>query len=118
VNEQGVSVPSVGRSFRCLVGELVANEDDLALLSCLDPPKTFDELVRTFSFAAMAPTNPLDTSWTRQALSWGDSSYGSSAAQKRKYKPVDHKVWPVPTYSHVPTSETTKLIEARNPFFV
>ena len=110
VNEQGVSVPSVGRSFWCLVGELVANEDDLDLLTFLDPPEAYDVLLRAFSFAASAPTNPLDTSWTRRALFWDDTSYSSSAAQKRKYKLVNRKVRPVPTYMPDPAGQVFKTI--------
>ena len=89
---------------------MIANEDDLGLLTSLELPETYDILLRAFSFAASAPTNPLDTSWTRRALSWNNPSYGFSAAQKRKYKPVDRKVRPVPTYMPDPAGQVFKTI--------
>ncbi|KAF8222968.1 hypothetical protein L208DRAFT_1319568, partial [Tricholoma matsutake] len=39
-----------------------------------------------------------------------DPSYSSSAAQKCKYKPVDRKVWPVPTYMPDPAGQVFKTI--------
>ena len=105
-----MSVPCIGRSFWCLVGELVANEDDIGLLTSLDPPESYDSLLRTFSFAASKSTNPLDSSWTRRALSWSDSAYSYPIARKRKYKPVDRKVRPVPTYMPDPTGQVFKPI--------
>lgn len=110
VSRQGVSVPSVGQSLRCLIGELVTNEDDLGLLTSLEPPEAYNVLLRAFSFTALMTTNPLDTFWTQRALSWNNFCYSLPVAWKHKYKPVDRKVQPVPTYMPDPAGQVFKTI--------
>ena len=55
-----------------------------------------------------APASPISTPWTARALA--PPPFYSSAA-KRKYKPVDRKVRPVPTYMPDPLGQEFKPIE-------
>jgi hypothetical protein len=59
-------------------------------------------------YSAPAHTTPIATPWTTWALA--RPTYSSSLATKRKYKPVNHKVHPVPTYMPDPAGQEFKPI--------
>jgi hypothetical protein len=59
-------------------------------------------------YSAPTHTTPVATPWTARALA--RPTYSSSLATKRKYKPVDHKVRPVPTYMPDPAGQEFKPI--------
>lgn len=67
--------------------------DDLQIAAVLDPPDTYDSLLRMAEYASPFHTNPLPTPWVTRALS--THTYVSHGA---KYKPVHRKVRPVPSY--------------------
>jgi hypothetical protein len=90
------------------VGAVVANDEDLGTLSFLDPPEVYDSLLRANFYAAQRSVVPLDTPWTRRALS--DDSYRVVRAARKKYKPVDRKVRPVPSYMPDPAGQVFKPV--------
>jgi len=91
--------------MQCLVGE--RDNEDTSLISSLIPPETYDSLLRSFYYAAPSSSTPLETSWTQRALTEG-RTWRTNAA--RKYKPVDRKVRPVPTYMPDPAGQVFKPI--------
>lgn len=105
---QDAPIPFVGRSLRCLVGELADERHDFEFLDSIEPPETYDTFLRTLSYAAHTDAKPLDSAWTRRVFA--EEPYLSNAVRK-KYKPVDRKVRPVPTYMPDPNGQVFKRVE-------
>ena len=67
----------------------------------LEPPKAYDSLLQNIAHCSPRTSRPLLTPWTRRAL-----TYESNPLQTRtKYKTVDKKVRPVPTYMPDPAGQ-------------
>jgi len=93
----------------CLAGIITYDDDEnLERSKILFPPDTYDSLLCRAIYAAPAHTTLVQSSWTTQALApppW------TASLAKRKYKPVDRKVRPVPTYMPDPTGQEFKPVE-------
>lgn len=81
------------------------DSEALAVAAVVDPPECYDYLLRMAEYASAVPIAPLPTLWVSRALS--EHSYASYGA---KYKPVSHKVRPVPTYMPNPAAVVFKPI--------
>ena len=67
----------------------------------LEPPIAYDSLLQNIAHCSPRTSRPLLTPWTRRAL-----TYESNPLQTRtKYKTVDKKVRPVPTYMPDPARQ-------------
>ena len=72
-----------------------------SFFSELEPPKAYDFILQNVALCAPRLSRPLSTPWTRRAL-----SYDSFPLQTRtKYKTVDRKVRPVPSYMPDPAGQ-------------
>ena len=81
--------------------------DDLCTAASVDPPESFDTLLRMAEYASSSPTvSPLPRPWVSRALSTHEFS-----AHGTKYKPVAKKVRPVPTYMPHPEAIVFKPID-------
>jgi hypothetical protein len=109
VEIQDAPIPFVGRSLRCLVGELAEERPEFEFLDSIEPPETYDALLRTISYAAHPDARPVDSAWTRRVFA--EEPYWSNVATRKKYKPVDRKVRPVPTYMPDPNGQVFKRVE-------
>ncbi len=133
-------IPRLGSTLNCLLGDVSYSSDfELAVHAVqLVPPDSFDFLLRTTEYAMEVPAVPFMTPWVSRALSQhtispcvststlsqtvsndphlsqSSSSYVSNAATK-KYKPVDRKVRPVPTYMPNPSAQRFKPISIPTP---
>ena len=74
----------------------------------IEPPETYDTFLQTLSYASPSDAKPLETAWTIRVFT--DSEYSSNMVRK-KYKPVDRKVRPVPSYMPDPNRQTFKHVE-------
>ena len=101
-------IPFVGRSLWCLVGELKEQQHDLNFYNILDPPETYDTLLLNLAYAAPLEAKPLKSPWTARVFS---KQYSSNLAVRKKYKPVDCKVRPVPSYMPDPSGQVFKHVE-------
>jgi hypothetical protein len=106
-SSQDMSEATIGRSFLCLTGCADFSSFDSDFLSY--PPESFDKLLRIFSYVSPPSAVPLRTSWTDRAFGVS-REFDSSLATKRKYKPVDRKVRPVPSYMPDAASQMYKPI--------
>ena len=79
--------------------------DDFCTAAAVDPPSTFDSLLRQAEYSSLGPISPLFRPWVNRALS--NHTYGSYGT---KYKPVSQKVRPVPTYMPNPEAIVFKPI--------
>jgi hypothetical protein len=104
---QDMSEATIGRSFLCLAGCADFSSFDAHFLSY--PPDSFDKILRIFSYVSPRSAIPLRTSWTDRAFGI-DREFDSSLVTKRKYKPVDRKVPPVPSYMPNEASQVYKPI--------
>ena len=103
---------TLGRSLYALLGD-VSNfsPSELEIMQSLFPPSEYDPFLRSFFLRSsslsldslMLSTNSL---WVRRALS--EDTWHTSAA--KRYKPVDRKVRPVPTYMPNPSAQVFKPI--------
>ena len=99
---------TLGWSIQVLIGNSQFSYHN-SLLSA-EPPKHYDQFLRYVSLASTA-TNPATTHWTLWAFSPNaDCDFYSTATAKKKYKPVDRKVHPVPTYMPDPITQQFKPI--------
>ena len=105
---QDAPVPFVGRSLRCLVGELQEERQDYEFLDDMEPPESYDALLQTLSYASPSDAKPLETAWTKRVFT--ENVYSTNVVRK-KYKPVDRKVCPVPSYMPDPSGQTFKRVE-------
>ena len=97
--DQDVSVPTLGRSLHVLMGTY--GFDSLPFISDLEPPDTYDFILQIIAHCSPRKSRPLLTPWTRRAL-----TYESNPLQTRtKYKTVDKKVRPVPSYMPDPAGQ-------------
>lgn len=101
-------IPFVGRSLRCLVGELEEPRHDFDSYDIFDPPETYDTFLQTLAYAAPLGARPVKSPWTNRVFS---ESYSSSLAVRKRYKPVDRKVRPVPSYMPDPSGQVFKRVE-------
>ena len=108
MQHQDVPIPFVGWSLQCLVGELEESPHDLDSYDNLDPPETYDTLLQTLSYVAPLGAKPLESPWTTRVFS---AQYSSNLAVRKKYKPVDRKVRPVPSFMPDPSGQVFKCVE-------
>lgn len=104
----------MGRTLDILLGDVHSSSDfDHFASACeLVPPDSYDFLLRSAEFALDTPSQPFLTPWTSRAL----ASYTPNvSAAVRRYKPVDRKVRPVPTYMPNPSAQKFKPIPAPEP---
>ena len=90
------------------MGELEEPQHDLNFYDILDPPETYDTLLRTLAYAAPLEARPIQSPWTNRVF---NESYSSSLTVRKKYKPVDRKVRPVPSYMPDPGGQIFKHVE-------
>ncbi|KAJ3924295.1 MAG: hypothetical protein NXY57DRAFT_1045051, partial [Lentinula lateritia] len=108
----------LGRSFEALMGN--AEYSDFDSLLNINPPPDYDSLIYDYaSIMGISPDTILHSPWTDRAITnlyYRDSyTAASKKAPKRKYKPVDRKVRPVPTYFPDPRAQEFKEIPAAVP---
>jgi len=73
-----------------------------SFISELEPPETYDFILQKIAHCSPRTSHPLSTPWTKCAL-----VYDSNPLQMRtKYKTVDKKVQPVPSYMPDPAGQT------------
>ncbi len=101
---------TLGRSLQALIGNPTLSDFDSLILA--NPPEQYDNLLRYISHASVNFSHILDTPWTTRALSHNNyaRNFHTNLTTKRKYKPVDQKVRPVPTYMPDPVSQQYKAI--------
>lgn len=80
--------------------------DDLAVAASVEPPESYDFLLRMAEYASAGKIFPLPTPWSSRALSTHSFDVCGT-----KYKPVSRKVRPVPTYMPNPAAVVFKPIE-------
>jgi len=97
--DQDVSVPTLGHSLHTLMGTYSFNSP--SFVSDLEPPKAYDLILQNIVNCSPRTSEPLLTPWTQQAL-----IYKSNLLQKHtKYKTIDKKVLPVPSYMPDPAGQ-------------
>ena len=102
--DQDASVPTLGRSLHALMGTY--GFDSLPFISDLEPPDTYDFILQIIAHCSPRKSRPLLTPWTRRAL-----TYESNPLQTRtKYKTVDKKVRPVPSYMPDPAGQVFRPV--------
>jgi len=75
--------------------------DFSSFVSELEPPEAYDFILQNIAHCSPRTSRPLSTPWTRRAL-----TYESRPLQmKTKYKTVDKKVRPVPSYMPDPSGQ-------------
>ena len=98
-HSQDVSIPTLGRSLFSLMGTY--SFDSPSFVSELEPPKAYDFILQNIAHCTPRFSRPLSTPWTRHAL-----TYDVYPLQTRtKYKTVDKKVRPVPSYMPDPAGQ-------------
>lgn len=104
-----MSCATLGRSVLGLLGD--PEFVDFDSLLPLSPPDSYDSLLRKVSYSNLV-NNALKTPWTLRALPehFPSENRHASATAKRRYKPVDRKVRPVPTYMPNPIAQQYKRI--------
>jgi hypothetical protein len=111
------SYPTLGRSFEALMGNDEFSKFD-SLLDIIPPPE-YDSLIYSYtSLQGLYPTNCLSSPWTDCVLTSNFFQFsfasrqkvGTGGLPKCKYKPVDQKVQPVPTYMPDPQAQEFKDI--------
>jgi len=101
---QDASVPTLGCSLHALMGTY--GFDSPSFVPDLEPPKAYDLILQNIAHCSPRTSRPLLTPWTRQAL-----VYESNPLQKRtKYKTVDKKVRPVPSYMPDPAGQVFRPV--------
>lgn len=106
-------LPRVGTTLDCLLG-IADHSDDFDHFMhaiALNSPETFDPLLHFAEYASSLPTRPLYSPWVSRAL----TSHTYDVSVTKKYKPMHHKVHPVPTYMPNPNSICFKPIEFESP---
>ncbi|KAJ3504975.1 hypothetical protein NMY22_g17741 [Coprinellus aureogranulatus] len=106
---RSVSCATLGRSVLGLLGDPEFAEFDSLLP--LQPPDSYDHLLRKVSHS-IPFSHVLKTPWTLRALPehFPLENRHVLATAKRRYKPVDRKVRPVPTYMPNPIAQQYKPI--------
>jgi hypothetical protein len=80
--------------------------DSPSFVSDLEPPDTYDLILQNIAHCSPRISRPLLTPWTRRAL-----TYESNPLQMRtKYKTVDKKVRPVPSYMPDPAGQVFRPV--------
>ena len=75
--------------------------DSPSFISELEPPESYDKILQNIAHCTPRTSRPFSTPWTRRAL-----TYDSNPLQMRtKYKTVDRKVRPVPSYMPDPAGQ-------------
>ena len=102
--------PVLGRTLRVLLGDpsITASDEEREYAVSLDPPFSYDRLLRSAEFA-FASTAPLHSPWVDRALSLARLPYTSMPT--RRYKPVACKVRPVATNMPDLSAQTLKPIK-------
>ena len=89
---QDTSIPTLGRTLHAMMGTY--GFDSPSFISDLEPPDSYDFILQKIAHCSPRSSRPLLTPWTKHAL-----TYESNLLQMRtKYKAVDQKVRPVPSY--------------------
>jgi len=94
-----MSIPTFGQLLYSLMGTY--GFDFSSFVSELEPPEAYDFILQNIAHCSPRTSRPLSTPWTRRAL-----TYESRPLQmKTKYKTVDKKVRPVPSYMPDPSGQ-------------
>ncbi|TFY52589.1 hypothetical protein EVJ58_g9929 [Rhodofomes roseus] len=110
--QASLEIPQLGRSLSALIGDRkFLDSGNVHVLAQLNPPHTFDSLLRSVSFSSPDHPQPVRSPWTDRAL----GQQGASANAARRYKPVARKVRPVPTYMPNPSAQKLVPIEVPTP---
>lgn len=124
---QPTSIPRLGESLYTMLGsyELDDGGDGLRAQGeedeCeeRDPPESYDVLLRKVALASPIPIRPKSTPWTKRVFEEGGEGEGvlsSNVLQRRtKYKPVDRKVRPVPSYMPDPEGQVFRPVVIEEP---
>ena len=101
---QDASVPTLGRSLHAMMGTY--GFDSPSSVFHLEPPETYDLILQNVAHCSPRISRPLLTPWIRRAL-----TYESNPLQMRtKYKTVDKKVRPVPSYMPDPAGQVFRPV--------
>ena len=101
--------PQLGRGLYSLLGdEKYSDSWTLDHVTSLNPPPSFDTLIRTASYVLTSNSQHLRTEWTSRALGMDVKVYAT-----KKYKPVDKKVRPVPSYMPNPSTQKFEPIQIK-----
>lgn len=107
-------IPHLSSILNTLLGDVHYSCDFEASVFAIQlcPSDSFDYLLRSVEYSMSTPTKPFITPWTLRALSSHDSYISAGV---RKYKPVDRKVRPVPSYMPNLSAQVFKLIVIDDP---
>ena len=73
----------------------------------IEPPEAYDLLLRVLSYAAPTNPKPIELNWMQRVFP--EETYQTNVV-RRKYKPIDHKVRPVPSYMPNPQGQVLKRV--------
>lgn len=104
-NSHAVPQASIGRTFYTLCNAYNDPDNTADCISSLEPPGQYDAFLRQFYYTAPANTTPRESPWVDRAL-----GPNLTSAPVKRYKPVDRKVRPVPSYMPNPSAQTFKPI--------
>lgn len=103
--DQDASAPTLGRSLHALMGNY--SFDFSPFVPDLEPLETYNLILQNIAHCTPRTSRPLLTPWTRRTL-----VYNSNPLQKHtKYKTVDRKVQPVPSYMPDPAGQVFCPVE-------
>ena len=77
--------------------------DSPSFISDLEPPDAYDLILQNIAHCSPRTSRPLLTPWTRRALTYENSAL--KLQMRTKYKTVDKKVRPVPSYMPDPAGQ-------------
>jgi len=102
--DQDVPVPTLGHALHAMMGTY--GFDSPSFISDLEPPDSYDFILQNIAHCSPRTSRPLFTPWTKHAL-----TYESNPLQTRtKYKTVDRKVCPVPSYMPDPSGQVFRPV--------
>ena len=99
---------TIGRSLYALLGWPIDtySAQEKHILSILNPPIEYDSLLRHIAYTNFIRMTPLKSPWVQRAL----VNNPLPVSAMRRYKPVDRKVRPVPTYMPNPSAQKFQSI--------
>ena len=107
-------MPSLGRGLHELIGNRSLNSS-LSLLD-VEPPESYDSLLRCVAYSTPTSCKIIPTPWTCRTLTYEPRTTSALKLQTRtRYKTVDKKVRPVPSYMPDPAGQVFKPVEIEYP---
>lgn len=99
-------IPRLGNIFHCVASDIsTLTDSELSIASQIDPPDSSDRLLQDYIAASPIPLTPVPSAWRKRV----QMHYSVTVALKR-YKPIDRKVCPVPSYMPNPFTQKFKPI--------